>query len=166
MKHRNPKSNTYYWRAVRRLAERKGISISKARKLDWEKEANAERKRRAEARILSHGGGRTKPVTKAGKVPSVISKPVRKGIPRKSKQVVPSRRPPVPTRGHKPKLELTEYDRITMQDEEEFEESEDWQEEWEYEWQHDWEELNDLDDLEGFMEDFEYEDSDKYKEPA
>jgi hypothetical protein len=146
MTKQNPKTNTYYWRAVRRLAKRHGISITRARKLNWKKEANAERKRRSEARILSLQRKRPRSVPRKPTIPKLAKK--------------------VPTRGHKRELELREYDRIPTLGEEEFEDAEEYQETWEADWEAEWEELNDLDDLEGFLVDFEYEDSDKYKEPA
>jgi len=51
-------------------------------------------------------------------------------------------------------------------DEEEFEDDESWQEEWESGWNLDFPELDDMDDIDEFLIDFDHEYEDKYKEPA
>ena len=53
-----------------------------------------------------------------------------------------------------------------VRSEEEMEDEEESVEEWETDWENDYPELDDLDNIEDFLDSFEYEDSDKYKEPS
>jgi hypothetical protein len=165
MSKQNPISNSYYWRAVKRLAKQYGISIPKARKLDWQKEARAEQKRRSQSRLHPPQVSR-----RGTKVPTYVSRtPPKRRIAdtRKRAGVVPPRRAgKVPTGRVGRELDLSPYDRIRMRDDEEYEQEEDAETEWEEDWSEDWKDLNDLDDVEGFMDDFEHESGDKYKEPA
>lgn len=170
-------SNNYYWRAVRRLAEKHGVSITKARRMDWEKEAERERKRRSEAHSTVR---ETRPKTKS--VPD--SKPDRRGIDSRTsgKPKTVKRKDKVLPKRIKPELKLKKYERIPTRrgggtpyrgggeeelfDESDFEGDDDYQEEWETDWEQDWPELDGLDDLDDFLDSIEYEDSDKYKEPS
>jgi hypothetical protein len=165
-------ANTYYWRAVRRLAKKHGVSITKARRMDWEKEAERERKRRSKAQTKLRKAKRTKtpPKILRATVPSTKPHPGRKRIQKTPRTTIPTRVP-------KSKLKLRDYERIPTRrrgrtdedelfDESDFEGDEDFQDEWETDWERDFPELDSLDDLEDFLEDFEYEDSDKYKEPS
>lgn len=168
-------TSTYYWRAVRRIAKRLGISIPAARKKDWQKEARAEFKRRSQAHVRTPAP-RTKAPTKPGK-PS--GKHVGTGISRKRKKVRhPAKRDVFPKRtGSGKPTPRSPIRKLTggggpAFDEEEYEEYEPGGDygEWEQTWEDDWEDLyptlDDMDDLEEFLDDFEYEDSDKYKEPS
>ena len=161
---KNPPRNSYYWRAVRRLASRKGISISKARKLNWKKEAENERRRRSDSQLrkttVSRVPGSRKTVSipqLSSKRPTVSRRPT--SVHRKSVKTVA---PPIRQR----ELKIRDYDLIEPMDEEEFEDDESWQEEWESGWNLDFPELDDMDDIDEFLIDFDHEYEDKYKEPA
>jgi hypothetical protein len=152
-------ANNYYWRAVRRLAKKRNISITKARRLDWEKEANAERKRRskaAQSRVVRKVRKATLPL-RGKRVPKHDRS--RYGIP---KRVLPDRKPAKRVPSSRPAPELIE------EEEELFEEGteEGFEDEWETDWKSDYPELDDLDNLDDFLESFEYSDSEDYKEPA
>jgi hypothetical protein len=137
--------------------------------MDWEKEANAERKRR------SAGASRVyqtaKPVGKPTKRPPVSR--VDTGRKPKGKPIKPPRRIPKPYEGKTipskhpvSKLKIKEYDRFRVHDEEEYdEEFEEFAEEWQ-EFENDYPELDDLDNIEDFLEDIEHEEEGKYREPA
>jgi hypothetical protein len=152
----NPSRNTYYWRAIRRIAKRYGISITKARKRDWEKEARAEHKRRSAAHR------KTKPKRKP-----VAKKPI--AVKKKKKMAIPTRKPRYTGGGDaepQRELKIREYRAIVLQDEDEIEADYEYGQEWESDWEDDYPELDDMDDLDGFLQDFDHEDSDKYQEPA
>ena len=156
--------STYYWRAVRRIAKRLDISIPAARKKDWQKEARAEFKRRSEAHVSTGKRQRhsrdSEPKRKPDKHVGVgIRGPKRKRHP--AKRILP------PTESRS----ITPAPIRELEDEEEYGggdyvPEDEFTEEWVEEWQDDYPTLDSLDDLEDFLQDFEYEDSDKYKEPS
>jgi hypothetical protein len=153
-------ANNYYWRAVRRLAKKHDISITKARRRDWEKEANAERKRRSKAARLvwkTRKPPKPKRTTKRS-IPVPRIYPKRTGtIPKR----IPGHRKPSPLPIRRPAPELIE------EEEEIFEGTdEEFEDEWESDWKSDYPELDDLNNLDDFLESFEYSDSEDYKEPA
>jgi hypothetical protein len=156
-------ANNYYWRAVRRIAEKRNISITKARRMDWEKEANAERKRRSKAaRLVWKTRKPSKPKrTSKRSIPVPGTKYKRTHTDTIPKRV-PGHRKPSPVPSSRPAPELIE------EEEELFEEGtdEEFEDEWESDWKEDYPELDDLDNLDDFLESFEYEDDDKYKEPS
>jgi hypothetical protein len=176
-------ANNYYWRAVRRIAKRYGITIAKARRKDWETEANEERKRRTKGarKRRTKGAGILRPTTtRSGRTvsPSAPHKKVRTSvsgvhgtrggtIPRRISTI--RRGKTVPP--YSPASELEDDDMDSGggysgggggggYDDEDLED------EWESEWSEDYPELDYLDGLVDFMEDFEYADDDKYKEPS
>lgn len=161
--------NNYYWRAVRRIAKRKGITIAKARRLDWRKEANAERKRRSKSHRKVH---RPKPKRTRTTKPEIrhpvsrISSRGKSKIPRRVPKtdtgpVVPSRRPAS-------KLKLKPYEEIRPRGEDIETEDDDIESEteWETDWESDYPDLDYFDELMDFLDDAEYADEDTYKEPA
>jgi hypothetical protein len=164
---------SYYWRAVRRIAKKKGITISKARRLDWQKEVNAERKRRSsqsKVHPTSKRSRRTVPVPSTPlrkkvrtAVPSFRTKPG--SIPRRVRTASKGKTK-VPARTPTPKLKIREYERLRAKDEEEYDDIEGFEEQWSADWEEDYPDLDYLDNLVDFLDEFEYEDSDKYKEPA
>jgi hypothetical protein len=153
-------TSTYYWRAVRRIAKRKGISIPAARKKDWQKEANAERKRRSEPHLRQT----IKRTPKTSKPRKPAHKPV--GITTKRKRRHPAKRVLFP----KPKIHIIASGPVRELDEYEEEEAEEPEESeseqiWEEDWQNMYGTLDDMDELDTFLEEFEYQDSDNYQEP-
>jgi hypothetical protein len=159
-------TSTYYWRAVRRIAKRQGISLSAARKKDWQKEANAERKRRSQAHLHET----VKRDKRSHKPAKPTHKPMGVGISRKRKTT----RHPAKRVLHKrtrsrftaptPVRELTEYDE---EEAEQIEEAEsEFEQIWEDYWQDMYATLDDMDELDTFVEEFEYADSEQYKEPS
>jgi hypothetical protein len=161
-------ANNYYWRAVRRLAERLGITIRKARTLDWEKEANAERKRRSKAARkpkVRKPATRTTTPRKAVRTPISRVRPKRSGsVPRRISK--PVSRKTVSSARSKPELKIKDYGRMRSMDEEDYEDDIEFTEQWETDWEQDYPDLDYLGDLIDFVDDFEHEDSDKYKEPS
>jgi hypothetical protein len=173
-KNENPVGNSYYWRAVKRLASRKGISIAKARKLNWEKEANAERKRRSVAQQL-YPSGRVPPTrrTATPPVPGVhVPRAIQRSEPprRRTKPPTPTRRKkvPVPSARPKPELKIRDYGRFAPRDEDDYEGEMKFQDKWEVEYADNerYAPLDYLDDIDDALDEWEHEDSDKYKEPA
>ena len=169
--------NNYYWRAIRRIAKRYGIPISKARKRDWQKEVNAERKRRSAAarRVFEARKPKSKPAaTRARKISRVRGK--RTGaLPKR----VPGRSTAksVPTRRDVPKLKIKDYSRIRVdegEDDSDYGSDQDYasyqeqsyQEQWVDDYETDYPELDDLDNIDDFLDTFEYADSDQYTEPS
>lgn len=62
-----------------------------------------------------------------------------------------------------PPLRFRRYEMIPVTEDEG--DDDEFQEEWEDRWEEDFPELDDMDELEEFLDEFEESDSDKYKEP-